>query len=253
MAEVLVLAYHGVSESWHTSMAVTPEALERQLSYLTRHGWESATFGDAVLNPRAARTMAITFDDALASVRRLALPILGELGLIATVFAPTDHVSSGELCAWDGLHDWAGTPHAGELAPMSWGELGELADNGWEIGSHTRSHPHLTALPDDELTAELEQSREEAIRRLGIPCRTIAYPYGDVDDRVVEFARRAGYDAGAACSSRLEELGPYRWPRTGVYHRDAWWRFRLKTTPVVTRARKSRAWPARAIHRSWAR
>jgi peptidoglycan/xylan/chitin deacetylase (PgdA/CDA1 family) len=249
MTEVLVLCYHGVSETWHTSMAVTPEALERQLAHMVKHGWQSAAFGDAVMDPPADRTMAITFDDALASVRQFALPILGDLGLTATVFVPTDHASSGRPCTWEGLEDWIATPYADELCPMSWEEIGELADSGWEIGSHTRSHPHLTRLADDALASELELSREESIRELGVPCRTIAYPYGDVDARVVEFTRRAGYYAGAACSSEAREPDRYRWPRTGVYNRDALWRFVLKTTPAVTHARRSRAWPARAFHR----
>ena len=32
---------------------------------------------------------------------------------------------------------------------MSWDQLGGLAEAGWEIGSHTRTHPHLTQVGDD--------------------------------------------------------------------------------------------------------
>lgn len=120
MAEVMVLCYHGVSETWDAREAVTPDELERQLAYLVRQGWRAATFGHALQDPPAARTVAITFDDALISVKRLAFPILTRLGLTATVFAPTAYVSSGEQCTWDGLHRWAGTAHADELSPMSW-------------------------------------------------------------------------------------------------------------------------------------
>ena len=38
---------------------------------------------------------------------------------------------------------WLDSPHAGELTPMSWDELGELSELGWELGSHTRTHPRL--------------------------------------------------------------------------------------------------------------
>ena len=34
---------------------------------------------------------------------------------------------------------------------MSWAELRTLADAGWEIGSHTVTHPHLTQLDDATL------------------------------------------------------------------------------------------------------
>jgi peptidoglycan/xylan/chitin deacetylase (PgdA/CDA1 family) len=243
VTEVLVLCYHAISESWDASESVTPDALERQLSYLRRRGWRAATFAQAVLDPPAPRTVAITFDDAFSSVKQYAFPVITALGLTATVFAPTAYVSSGERCTWTGLERWADTPYADELAPMSWQDLGELADSSWEIGSHTCTHPHLTALDDSSLARELEEPREESVRQLGRPFETIAYPYGDVNDRVAEMTRRAGYRAGAALSSHLRDLGPYRWPRTGVYQLDAFWRFLLKTAPAVRRVRASRVWP----------
>ncbi len=242
MTEVLVLCYHAISDSWEASESVTPDALERQLVFLRRRGWRAATFAEAVLDPPAPRTMAITFDDALTSVKQLAFPILSRLGLTATVFAPTAYVTSGERCTWTGLDRWASTPHAAELSPMSWQELGELADSSWEIGSHTSTHPHLTTLDDASLVRELEEPREESARHLGRPFQTVAYPYGDVDERVAAFARRTGYRAGAGLSSHLRDVGPYRWPRTGIYRLDAFWRFLLKTAPAVRRARASRAW-----------
>jgi peptidoglycan/xylan/chitin deacetylase (PgdA/CDA1 family) len=244
VAEVLVLCYHAVSDSWDASEAVTPDALEWQLKYLRRRGWRAATFRDAVLDPPAARTMAITFDDAFTSVKELAFPIISKLGMTATVFAPTAYVASGEPCAWADLDGWMSTPHAGELTPMSWKQLGELAESSWEIASHTRTHPRLTKLDDETLVRELEEPRMAAIRQLGRPFQTIAYPFGDVDERVAEFARRSGYKAGASLSSHLRDLGPYRWPRTGIYRIDAWWRFLLKTTPTVRRVRASRVWPS---------
>jgi peptidoglycan/xylan/chitin deacetylase (PgdA/CDA1 family) len=242
MSDVLTLCYHGVSETWEASESVTPEVLERQLSYLVRRGWRSATFADAVAGPPSRRALAITFDDAFASVKRLAYPIISGLGLTATVFAPTAYVTSGERCAWSGLDRFA-AGDGGELEPMSWEDLGELACEGWEIGSHTSTHPHLTALDEAALRRELEEPREVSRQRLGSPFATIAYPYGDVDERVAEATRRAGYAAGAGLSSHLRDLGPHRWPRTGIYQRDVPWRFLLKTTPAMRRARASRLWP----------
>src|SRR5437764_8058728 len=166
VAEVLVLCYHAVSESWDASESVTPDALEWQLNHLRRRGWRAATFRDAILDPPAARTMAITFDDAFTSVKELAFPIVSKLGLTATVLAPTAYVGSGERCAWAGLDGWTSTPHANELAPMGWEELGELADSSWEIGSHTCTHPYLTKLDDADLARELEEPRAEAVKRL---------------------------------------------------------------------------------------
>jgi peptidoglycan/xylan/chitin deacetylase (PgdA/CDA1 family) len=230
MSELLVLCYHAVSSSWDDSLAVTPDALERQLTSLLRRGWSGTTFRQAVLDPPAGRALAVTFDDAFASVHELALPILERLGLPGTVFAPTGYVTSGERFRWPGVDHWQATAHAAELAPMSWQKLGELSDRGWEIGSHTQTHPRLTELDDHALDRELAASREEQVRRLGRPADTIAYPYGDVDDRVVEHARVAGYLAGAALARELRFGEVHRWPRVGVYRKDSWWRFRAKET-----------------------
>jgi peptidoglycan/xylan/chitin deacetylase (PgdA/CDA1 family) len=126
---------------------------------------------------------------------------------------------------------------------MSWRDLEELVTGGWEVASHTRTHPRLTALNDDALRHELEESRRECATSLGVPCDTLAYPYGDVDDRVASFAAAAGYSAAANLSSSLRNGGPHRWPRVGIYHGDTSWRFRLKTDRIVRRIRSSRMWP----------
>jgi peptidoglycan/xylan/chitin deacetylase (PgdA/CDA1 family) len=242
MGEVTVLCYHAVSPTWEDALAVHPALLERQLAFLVGRGWQSATFADAVLAPPAERTLAITFDDALASVQTFAVPILERLGLVATVFAPTAYVDRGERIAWPGVDHWLAGEHAGELTPMSWEELGVLTEHGWEIGSHTRTHPHLTQLDDDALAEELAGSRSACADRLGSPCRTIAYPYGDVDERVAQAAADAGYAAGACLSSRLQQLGPHRFPRIGIYRADDWARFRLKVARPIRALRGSALW-----------
>lgn len=246
MNDVLVLCYHAVSPVWDADLSVRPEILERQLTYLASHGWRGATFRDAVSRPAAAKTVAITFDDAFVSVKELALPILSHLGFTATVFAPTTYVSGRQPLNWQGLDGWEKTPYADELQAMSWNDLGCLLERGWEIGSHTRTHPRLTQLDDRRLVDELEGSRAECLHHLGSICDTIAYPYGDVDERVVASAARAGYVAGAGLSSELRRRGPHWWPRVGVYHNDASWRFRLKTARSMRRLRASALWPDRA-------
>jgi len=242
MDDILVLCYHALSPNWEASLSVTPDAFERQLTHLLGRGWQATTFTDAILNPGAGRRLAVTFDDAFASVKVHAAPILKRLGAPATVFAPTAYLSGGKLLSWPGVDRWAATPDAGELAAMDWDDIGELAEIGWEIGSHTRTHPHLTRLDDDQLELELAGSREECKRRIGADCTAIAYPYGDVDDRVAAATQRAGYMSGAALSRGLQYVGPYHHPRVGIYHRDVWWRFRVKAARQVRDLRGSKHW-----------
>jgi peptidoglycan/xylan/chitin deacetylase (PgdA/CDA1 family) len=238
----LVLCYHAVSPTFPAPLSVTPEDLERQLVLLLRRGYVGATFSGALEDPDARRTLVVTFDDAYRSVLELGLPILERLGVPGTVFAPTDHIGSDRPISWAGIDQWLGGAHEHELVPMSWAELGGLADRGWEVGSHTCSHPRLTQTDDALLAAELRQSKERCEEALGGECTSLAYPYGDHDARVVAATGAAGYQFAATLPTRLDAAGRLEVPRVGVYHRDGMQRFRLKVSPVLRALRSSPAW-----------
>jgi peptidoglycan/xylan/chitin deacetylase (PgdA/CDA1 family) len=177
--------------------------------------------------------VAITFDDGFRSVLELAFPSLQLVGWPATLFVPTEHVGRPGPMKWAGIDRWIGGEHERELHALRWDEIRELAEAGWEIGSHTRTHPHLTRLEDGALANELVGSRERCEAEVGRPCLTIAYPYGDVDARVAAAAREAAYAAAAALPKRMTRPSPCLWPRVGIWHRDGGARFRLKVSPRV--------------------
>lgn len=237
MSDRLVLCYHAVSESWPADLSVTPGALEEQLATLARRGYRGASFTDLVLAAPRGKVAAITFDDAYRSVLELAAPILARHGFVGSVFVPTAHVGSDAPMSWPGIEQWLGGEHEHELIPLDWRELRELADGGWEVGSHTRSHPYLTKLSDGKLAAELEGSRRDCEAAMEAPCRSLAYPYGDHDGRVAEAAAAAGYETACTLPPRPHEPSPLRWPRVGVYQRDDRRRFALKTLDSLRRLR----------------
>jgi peptidoglycan/xylan/chitin deacetylase (PgdA/CDA1 family) len=238
--DVLVLCYHAVSEDWEADLSVTPAQLSSQLERMLARGYHGATFHDAVHAPPRPKTLAVTFDDAYRSVIELAFPILSRLGLPGTVFVPTAFTGGEAPMKWPGIDHWLGGPHESELVPMSWEELATLADAGWEIGAHTRTHPHMTKLDDAALAEQLRTSKEDCESHLGRPCRSFAYPYSDEDERVVEATRKAGFTAATTLPDSLEPATPLRYPRVGVYHEDDAFRFRVKTSPAVLRLRAGR-------------
>lgn len=198
MADSLVLCYHALSRSWEADLATTPERFERQLRLLLGRGYRAVCFSEAVQAPATDPVFAVTFDDAYRTVLELGLPILQSLGITATVFAPTDYIGSERLI------------------PMSWPELGELAAAGWEVGSHTGSHPHLTKLDASALADELARSKAACEQHLpGSPCSSLALrrlrrPGGGCDrPGRVRHRRHAagppgdGRGAGVAASRRL--------------------------------------------------
>jgi len=238
------LCYHAVSERWPATLSVTPTQLADQVSMLAGRGYRGVTLSEAVVHPAAPRTVAITFDDAYRSVIELAFPILSEAGFVASVFAPTSYIGQEGAMSWPGIGDWLHSEYRHELNPLSWEELARLADAGWEVGSHGRSHARLTDLDQPALDAELGESRAEIERQLSRSCRSLAYPYGERDQRVVASARRAGYTVAASLghdwpSPQTERLD---WPRTFVNHIDGPLRFRLKVSPLTRRLMASPAW-----------
>lgn len=238
----LVFCYHALSDGWDAPLSVRPDRFERQIRLVLSRGYRPVTFSELTRAPQDAGLFAVTFDDAFRSVYTLAAPVLRELGVRATIFVPTVPVDASQPLAWEGTAQWLETPWASELTPMSWSELHEMADAGWEIGSHTKTHPHLPALGADELAAQLVDSKSMCERRMESPCTSFAYPYGDIDSRVVSAAHSAGYASAAALPGDFGRHDPLRWPRIGIYHHDDDRRFRLKISATMLRLRTGVVW-----------
>jgi peptidoglycan/xylan/chitin deacetylase (PgdA/CDA1 family) len=228
----LLLAYHAVGAG---SLAIPERALHAQLALLRRRGYVGFTAAeterrrqDRTLPPRA---VVVTFDDGFRSVLRAKL-ILDELGYPATVFAVTSFVESGEPLRWPGLDR--------SEESLGWPELELLSETGWEVGSHTVTHPLLPDLDDAELERELVDSRATIRKRLG-SCETLAYPYGRADERAVAAAARAGYLAAFTLGRADRPDEPLRRPRLGLRDVDRGARLRLRLSRAATLTRRSPA------------
>lgn len=145
------------------------------------------------------------------------LPALDRLGARVTIFACSDYARDGRAFDVPELAPFA-AELPDELATMDWDLLREVAERGVEIGSHTRTHPHLTRLSDAELAMELRESRDVIQAELGRPCRLFAYPYGEQDERVRAAARAVGYEAAYAVET--DDVDPFALPRLAVFRSD---------------------------------
>jgi peptidoglycan/xylan/chitin deacetylase (PgdA/CDA1 family) len=103
------------------------------------------------------------------------------------------------------------TPHCDPLRDpdvqefMSWNEVRGLAAAGFDLGSHTVSHPILSNVSPEPLRAELRESRAAIEAQTGRQCTALAYPNGrarDVTDAVLMAAADAGYDLAVTVSNR---------------------------------------------------
>jgi peptidoglycan/xylan/chitin deacetylase (PgdA/CDA1 family) len=105
----------------------------------------------------------------------------------------------------DAIREWAGVraevrPNYRALSPR---EVIKLASRGLnEIGSHTATHPVLSALPVDAQREEIARGKSELETLLNRSVRNFAYPYGDPSVSAVEIEcalRETGFRS--ACST----------------------------------------------------
>ena len=126
--------------------------------------------------PDGGPYVAITFDDAFRSVRRMLCPSFSaEASRQRSSYRSTFSVRSP-----------AGRSRAGvNEEVMTCDELRSLPEL-IELGSHSLSHPHLTRIDGARLREEVGASRHQLAELLGSDVSLFAFPYGEYDERVVD-------------------------------------------------------------------
>jgi peptidoglycan/xylan/chitin deacetylase (PgdA/CDA1 family) len=79
---------------------------------------------------------------------------------------------------------------------MSWAQIRSLAQEGHDIGSHSKTHLILKNLEQDVIDDELRSSKQEIESRLGLPVRYFCYPNARYDDLSISRVVAAGYSHG---------------------------------------------------------
>lgn len=147
--------------------------------------------------PPAGRFFHFSVDDGFQNNLSVLAPILAKLSIPAIFFVPTDFMSGRSDAAYQfQLH--AKTPSP--IPMCSWADCRQLISAGFEIGSHTCSHPSLASISHDSATLlhELTDSKLAIERNTGQQCRYLAWPFGrrtNVNATVLTAVRAAGYDA----------------------------------------------------------
>lgn len=92
---------------------------------------------------------------------------------------------------------------------------------GWELMSHTETHPQLATLTEAEVEAELKNSKETLESMFNVKVKSIAYPNGSENAMVRRIARKYYRSATISFGGRNEmPLSTYRMNRVplGSYY-----------------------------------
>ncbi len=165
-----------------------------QMRWLADHGYQAVTLDEVMRawyhsGMLPAKPIVITFDNGYPEQASFAPAVLSRYG-------------------WPGVLNEI---TAGHLHPV---QLRRLAALGWEIDSHSVSHPDLTTLSPAELRYQVVASRRYLQRLLHIPVNSFCYPSSKYDPAVIAAVRAAGYS-----NATTENFGyatrddPYQLPR----------------------------------------
>jgi peptidoglycan/xylan/chitin deacetylase (PgdA/CDA1 family) len=222
---VRILCYHRVSRD-RDVLAIHPDAFRRQMDALRSSGSPILRLDaalDVLEQPVADLCVCVTLDDGYRDALDIAAPILREFEIPATVYLPTAFIG-GDL-----PFDW----YVRSPAPpaLDWKAVAELVADGLiDVQAHTRTHARLPALTEAAARSELETSKAEIERRLGVAVTSLCYPAGLYGPRETRLAREAGYRAAVTCRPGINNHGVDQMAlrRNLIYPRDDLARFRAK-------------------------
>jgi len=156
----------------------------------------------------ASPRVSFTFDDGLNSALTNAAPVLAAHGLTGTDYIITNCVgmtTPPNACAANG-----------DASYMTWDQIAQLKAFGWEIASHTKTHPQLAladgtadgSLPGGaaQVTDELVGS-QQTLQSHGYDATDLAFPYGDYDNNALIQAAKY-YESARG----FADLGYNTWP-----------------------------------------
>lgn len=232
-----ILFYHRVADTHPNRWTISRSDFARHLDWLQKH-FDIVDLAEAQRRVRMSHceqpTVSITFDDGYAENADFAIPELVRRKLTATYFVSTDFVRSGASFP----HDLeAGTA----LAPNTIAQLREFAEQGIEIGSHTRTHTDLGKVHEvGRIEDEILRSVDDLEHWLGRAVRYFAFPFGqthNITQAAVDVVAQAGM--AGFCSA----YGAWNWPNSIGFHLR-----RIHADPKLEKLKNWLTFDSRKLH-----
>lgn len=152
---------------------VSDRNFRAEMRWLDRHGYQAVTLGE-VMNAwfhggrLPAKPVVITFDNGYVPQATFAPRVLSTYGWPGVL----NEITANHLANW---------------------RLRRLIAIGWEVDSHSVTHPNLTSLTPSELRYQVVASRSFLRRTFHIPADSFCYPSNRYDNAVIAAVKAAGY------------------------------------------------------------
>jgi peptidoglycan/xylan/chitin deacetylase (PgdA/CDA1 family) len=148
-SEIPILMYHEIRDL-NNPWCISQKEFCRQMNLLKKEDYKTISLTrlkNGIKNNEDTdeKFIVITFDDGYEGVYSKAYPILRDNGFVATLYVVPSWIDGKEI------------PLEGQYSTfMSWNNLKELSNHGYDIGSHTFSHQCTVKLENEELRKEIE-------------------------------------------------------------------------------------------------
>ncbi|MFH0975258.1 MAG: polysaccharide deacetylase family protein [Spirochaetota bacterium] len=181
---VPVICYHHINPSpllKDNYINTVPAEFEEQIKFLHSSGYKTILSKDipVVLAPAERNILGnnrkpvlINFDDGYESVYNYAYPIMKKYGYKGILFIITDKIENDPTRMY-----------------MNKDQISELIKEGWEVGSHTVTHPNLNSISIDNITEEIAHSKTVLETMFGVQVISFAYPYGLFNKKLLNLVR----------------------------------------------------------------
>ncbi len=196
----VILTYHSISSSG-PPLAISASQFSEQMEWLSRNARvvPLGSVAEALKQHDSfpTKTVVLTFDDGYQDFYTAVAPQLRRWGFPATVFLPTAYC--GRSNSWPGQPRWVD-----EKPLLTWQQVEELAREGVQFGSHTVTHPDMTALSDVDAEREMIESKREIEGHTGFPAEYFCYPYGRLNRDLRDLVSRHFRGACSTAAGTLE-------------------------------------------------
>ena len=190
---VPILMYHHIQpqdlaeEKGQTNFTVDPQTFDAQMNYLVTHGYTPISANELALalknrSQLPPKSIAITLDDGYQDAFTYAYPIFKKYNIKANLMISTGLIENPDYLAWNQLREMVGSGLV-------------FAHN------HTWSHANLAGVSFEKLAYEVNTAQNQLKQYLGTASSVFAYPYGTVNNTVINFLTQSGFTSAVSTIS----------------------------------------------------